>query len=98
MPEQIIYGLITKENPIILVIGTNESEVMKRVDESAGALFKCNFDFDFDCCAVTFTGLQLDFEPSKEHYEQVKNYVLLMMKIGNLPVCEMNLGCARIVC
>jgi len=103
MLEQIIYGLITKEKekPIILVVGANESEVKKKVDESAGALFKCNcnFDFDFDCCAVTFTRLQFDFEPSEKHYEQVRNYVSLMIKNGNnLPICEMNVGNARVVC
>ena len=95
--DKVIYGLITKakENPIILVIGTNESEVRKKVDENVGALFKCNFS----CCLISFTGLHPDFEPSKKHYEQVRNYVSLMMKSeNNLPVCEVNLGNARVVC
>ncbi len=93
--NQIIYGLITKENPLILWIGTDEKEVMlhtskKEVLGKVVALFKCSPD----CSVITFTG----FEPTSEHSKQIRNYVELMLRTGNaLPTCVFNKGGAKVV-
>ena len=95
MDEVTIYGLITRENPLILVIGSDEKKVMahpnsKEIGSKIVALFKCNED-------ASMTSFTAGFEPTGEHYKQVREYVKMMLSVRSIPVCELNAGCVRVI-
>ena len=94
MKNILLFGLITWEDPEILVIGTDREKVLshtnqREIDGKKVALFSHNVNSEM----TSFTS----FEPPPEHFRQVKDYIKIMLHAGNIPVCERNVGHAKIV-
>lgn len=74
MFQKKIFGVVTKHEPEVMVVGTDKEKVVGSLDEidedkSLMALF---------CCILTEEGLGMiiitGFEPGDEHYKAIKEF------------------------
>jgi len=90
MKETMLFGLITQKDPLILVIGTDQKKIMSYSRKETVLFFK----YAINSGMISLTG----FEPIPEHFNQVRIYIQLMLQTMNpLPVCQENVGGAKII-
>jgi len=94
--KNIIYGWITKQEPLVIVIGYDEEKIRKCEGQAEAQAGRGVIFFKYSWICVSFPNKSFK-EYTKEHGNQIIRFVRLMGKGGNLSDCVFNDGEAKVV-